>query len=194
MTIVFMIMLALVAQVALNFYSTKRGYGIGRKAQVVAAVANVFLLVSYQVKFGYSTDILLVSLATCILVSAFFVDFKHYIIPNGYNLGLFILAILYLLNNLEFWSELVKGGAFFFGTFLLLLLLTGGRLGGGDVKMSISLGIFLGASSFMSYMVVTFLTCALISAILLILKVKKGNDNIAFGPYMIIGFIWLLPW
>lgn len=194
MTTLLMVVIAIVFQIGLNVISTKRGYGIGKKAQIAAVVSSVVLLVAYNLKFGFSIDILLISLASCILVSTFFVDFKHYIIPNGYNLSLFGLGALFVLNNLPHWVELLKGGAFFFVAFLLLLILTGGQLGGGDVKMSVSLGLFLGASSFLNYMMITFLSGALISVILLLLKLKKKEDKIAFGPYMIVAFICMLPW
>ncbi|WCF11404.1 A24 family peptidase (plasmid) [Paenibacillus thiaminolyticus] len=189
-----MIVIAISIQTTLNIVSTRKGYGLSKPVQVAAVILNVTLLVAYEQRFGFSINILLLSLASCILISTFFVDFKHYIIPNGYNLTLFLIAIAFVLNNLEYWQTHVKGGVFFFLSFLVLLMISGGNLGAGDVKMSVSLGLFLGSSAFMNYMVVTFLSCALASICLLILKLKKKEDKIAFGPYMIMGFIWLLPW
>ncbi|WPS85414.1 A24 family peptidase (plasmid) [Brevibacillus halotolerans] len=192
MTIFIMLVLAILTEIALNKYSEKRGFGYSRNQQLLAVVANSAIWMGFLTKYGYSMKILLLCLASSILVSIFFVDLKHYIIPNEYNAGLFLLAIIFVVNSSQYWTIFVKGGIFFVLTFFLIFIITRGSIGMGDVKMSISIGLLMGIGYLMNFLIITFLTGALVSIFLLILKKNTIKGKIAFGPYMIIGFFDLL--
>ncbi|MFF2531494.1 prepilin peptidase [Brevibacillus sp. NPDC058079] len=188
MTIVIMLALSILTVLALNKYSEKKGFGYSKTQQFIAIITNMAIWMGFLAKYGYSTKTLLLCLASSILVSIFFVDLKHYIIPNEYNLALFALAIFFVANTSQYWTVFVKGGFFFALTFLVIFFVTKGSIGMGDVKMSLAIGLMMGIGYLMNYLIVTFLLGALVSVILLILKKNTIKGKIAFGPYMVIAF------
>ncbi|MBP1308701.1 leader peptidase (prepilin peptidase)/N-methyltransferase [Paenibacillus sp. 1182] len=191
MTIIFMTLLSILTQIGLNQYSSKKDFKIDRNSQIYAGLLNAIVWIVFVFKHPYSLNLLLVCLAFSILSSIFFIDLKYHIIPNEYNLALFILAVVFVLNNSQYWAVFVKGGLYFLLVFGLIFVLTK-QLGLGDVKMSVSLGMFLGSGLLLNYLLVTFLTGACVSILLLLLKKKKLKGHIAFGPYMVLAFFYLL--
>jgi leader peptidase (prepilin peptidase)/N-methyltransferase len=87
--------------------------------------------------------------------------------------------------------------------FLLLIhIATKGRgMGLGDVKFAFPLGLWLGPLGTVIGLYGAFLTGAIVSIILMLLKLKKLKSKIAFGPFLILGslisFFWgnpLISW
>ena len=82
---------------------------------------------------------------------------------------------------------MVAGG----GIFLLITLLGGlfyGKeaMGFGDVKLMGALGLFFGLSNIVIITLVSFLIGAILSIILLVTKIKKSDEYIPFGPFIVI--------
>lgn len=184
----------------LNVISKKNNYPYSNKQEIVALAFGVCFwatLPSYMVN---NTEIL--NLATLmhlgivltvfsICISVFFIDIKHQIIPNGHNFVIFVLGLI----NITFYSNTINEflynllpGLVLFVLFFLIMILTG-SLGGGDVKMVGGLGLFLGFSLIPSFLLVSFFTGTIVSILLIVTKKKKRSDMIAFGPFLIIGFI-----
>jgi leader peptidase (prepilin peptidase)/N-methyltransferase len=59
-------------------------------------------------------------------------------------------------------------------------------MGGGDIKLMGVLGLFFGMKSIMQIFVVSFLFASIISIFLLVTRIKKKNDYIAFGPFIVL--------
>ena len=59
-------------------------------------------------------------------------------------------------------------------------------LGFGDVKLMCGLGLFFGVLGIINVSVMSFLIGAIISVILLLTKIKKTNEYIPFGPFIVI--------
>jgi len=183
---------ALGTQVLFNFISKKINYEYSRKMKILAIGLNVAIWWMYFVNYGLSIDIVIMAVVTSILLSIIFIDLKYYEIPNEYNLALYLLGIFFIVNNLTHWTTLLIGGTVAFILYLVLMILSRGNLGGGDVKLAGALGLFLGFYGFWHFFAITFLTGAVVSLVLLLLKIKKKNDKIAFGPYICIAFLYVI--
>ena len=77
------------------------------------------------------------------------------------------------------------------GIFLLITLLGGlfyGKeaMGFGDVKLMGALGLYFGLSNIIIITLVSFLIGAILSIILLVTKIKKSDEYIPFGPFIVI--------
>ena len=59
-------------------------------------------------------------------------------------------------------------------------------MGFGDVKLMAALGLFFGLSNIIVITLVSFLIGAVLSIILLISKIRKSNEYIPFGPFIVI--------
>ena len=78
------------------------------------------------------------------------------------------------------------------GIFLLITLLGGlvyGKeaMGLGDVKLMGALGLYFGFSNIIIIALLSFLIGAILSIILLATKIKKTDEYIPFGPFIVIG-------
>lgn len=180
---------ALIIQFILNIVSKKINYEYSKQHEILAIVLNVFVWGIMGWKYGYSTNVVIMCIVISFLISIMFIDFKYYEIPNEYNLALLIIGAIFLLLNLHNWSSVLFGGVIGFGLFFLLMVITRGSIGGGDVKLAGNLGLFLGMFLVWKFISFSFIFGAIVSFILLVLKKKKKNDKIAFGPYMVMAFI-----
>lgn len=174
----------------LNVNTKKAGYSYNKEWYPISYFATtVFTLAVLLVNANLTEEIVLISLMIPALVVLSCIDFKMYIIPNRLNAYLAVLAIVYALVNIDVALALLIGGAIYFVLFLFLSIITGGNLGMGDVKMSFSMGVILGSTLLLKFLAYSFLLAGVVAALLLITKKKSANDKIAFGPYLVIGFI-----
>ena len=60
-------------------------------------------------------------------------------------------------------------------------------MGFGDVKLMGALGLYFGLSNIISITLVSFLIGAILSVILLVTKIKKMDEYIPFGPFIVLG-------
>lgn len=140
-------------------------------------------------------DLIKFMILTPMLLSAFVIDYKLQIIPNRLNLTIFevgiIFAFLYGLSNVAITINMLLGMVAGGGIFLLITLLGGlfyGKeaMGFGDVKLMGALGLFFGLSNIIVITLVSFLIGAILSIILLATKIKKSDEYIPFGPFIVI--------
>ncbi len=191
------LILAVVVQYVLYKVSplVKNQYGI--KGFIAGAVCNVgiwaYMFYLYRINnatsFVSMISPLIIMLVTSILISSSIIDFKYHELPNQHTLVIFLLGICYFIRNIQHWKEFGLGFLLSLGVFIVLSLLLGGNLGFGDVKLATALGIMVPASLFMNFLFLSFLSGAIISIVLMLLKLKNRNDKIAFGPYIGIGFL-----
>ena len=141
-------------------------------------------------------DLIKYLIITPILISAFIIDYKHQIIPNRLNLLLFeiglIFAFLYGLSDVAISINLVLGMFAGAGIFLLITVIGGfiyGKeaMGFGDVKLMGALGLLFGLSNIIIITLLSFLIGAVLSILLLITRIKKSNEYIPFGPFIVLG-------
>ncbi|MDO8576951.1 MAG: prepilin peptidase [Candidatus Daviesbacteria bacterium] len=92
-----------------------------------------------------------------------------------------------------FWSFLT--GAAIGGFFLSLIILTRGKgMGGGDVKLGAFMGVMLGFPQALFALVLSFLTGAVFSIGLILLRKKHFGQTIPFGPFLSLGSLIMIFW
>ena len=158
------------------------------------AVYGVYLYFLIE-KFGTQLNIGILAGVAAVFIVAALVDFFNYLLPNRLTLGAFLLALTFVALNLAHWKLLLISGAIFLGVFAVLYIVSMGNFGMGDVKLSVSMGILLGMFGKMvilNFMMWTFASGAIVSILLLLLRIRKKEDKIAFGPYMVFAFLMLL--
>ena len=130
-----------------------------------------------------------------ILISAFCIDFKKQIIPNRLTLTLLEVGLIFSfiegISNLNVVIDKILGlvcGAFIFLCITYIGRWISGKdsIGYGDVKLICSIGLFLGLRNTISVSILSFVIAGITSIILLIIKKKKANEYIAFGPFIVI--------
>lgn len=131
------------------------------------------------------------------LIVLFFIDLKHGILPFSVIVSATVVAFVYLLLNTPYMilNNLLAGlGAFLF--FLLLFLGTRGRgMGFGDVIFVFFMGLFLGFPNIVVGLYIAFISGAVVSLILVALKLKKLKGGIIpFGPFLVLGTLCALFW
>lgn len=139
---------------------------------------------------------------TPMLLSAFMIDYKLQIIPNRLNLTMFEIGIVLMflagIFNANIAIDMFLGMLAGAGIFLIITLVGGliaGKeaMGFGDVKLMGALGIFFGLYHIVAIAVMAFLLGAILSIGLLITKIKKTDEYIPFGPFIVIAtFIAML--
>ena len=164
---------------------------------LLTAIIYVSLIYVYGIKDTLiaNFDLIKFMILTPMLLSAFVIDYKLQIIPNRLNLTIFeigiIFAFLYGLSNVAITINMLLGMLAGGGIFLLITLLGGlfyGKeaMGFGDVKLMGALGLYFGLSNIIIITLVSFLIGAILSIILLLTKIKKSDEYIPFGPFIVI--------
>ena len=75
--------------------------------------------------------------------------------------------------------------------FLLISILTHGGIGGGDIKLIASLGLWLGTDALLSITITGLILGGIAALLLLVTGKKKRNEYFAYGPYFTIVTILL---
>ena len=164
---------------------------------LLTAIIYVSLIYVYGIKDTLiaNFDLIKFMILTPMLLSAFVIDYRLQIIPNRLNLTIFeigiIFAFLYGLSDVAITINMLLGMLAGGGIFLLITLLGGlfyGKeaMGFGDVKLMGALGLYFGLSNIIIITLVSFLIGAILSIILLVTKIKKSDEYIPFGPFIVI--------
>lgn len=162
---------------------------------IIVAIAYIALLY-FQ---GLTIDTVKFMLLIPMLLIAFMIDLKLQIIPNRLTLTIFETGLIFtfvetlLVTNVginifidNMLGMLVGGGIF------LLITLIGGAIAGkeamgfGDVKLMGALGLFFGWINMILISVMAFLFAAVVSIGILIVRRKKFNEYIPFGPFIVV--------
>lgn len=146
------------------------------------------------------------------LICVFLVDLKYYIIPNGLNLFIFFLGLLWTaigwrMGLFNFFTQgsflnefaplfpmfvnpvfnhligMVIAVLFFFA----IVFLSGGKaMGMGDVKLIAGLGLLFGWPDVIVITFLSFIIGAIFSLGLMALGKKHLRDKVPFGPFIVI--------
>lgn len=164
---------------------------------LLTAGIYITLVYTYGIKDTIiaNLDLIKFLILTPMLLSVFVIDYRLQIIPNRLNLTIFeigfIFAFLYGLSNVAITINMLLGMLAGGGIFLLITLLGAlfyGKeaMGFGDVKLMGALGLFFGLSNIIIITLVSFLIGAILSIILLASKIKKSDEYIPFGPFIVL--------
>ena len=88
------------------------------------------------------------------------------------------------------WSDAIEallGGTAAFLLLLLIAIAGRGAMGFADVKVGTFCGIVVGVAGVLPMFFIAFASGALVSALLLLLRIRKPKDVVAFTPFLVAG-------
>ena len=113
------------------------------------------------------------------------IDYKTQIIPDGLVGVIAINGALYnLLYAQQSISDMLLGGTVGFAVMLVIFVISRGGMGGGDVKLSAAVGLWLGVEGTLLFLLLAFIMGGVISLLLLVSGAKSKGDAIPFGPFL----------
>lgn len=143
----------------------------------------------------------MVELGACYMaaLAAAVIDLKTKTIPNYIPLSIFLLRILAFIYELLF-TESALGYMLssIFGCLVCVSLLaianklSKGGIGGGDIKLLAAVGFMCGIYVVCSTLLLALFACIVISAVLLGLKKCTRKDSVPFGPFIWVGFLFMI--
>ena len=149
---------------------------------LITAILYCAILYRYGVQKTLVENLNLIKylILTPMLLSAFVIDYRQQIIPNRLNLTMFeiglIIAFLYGMSNVAITVDMLLGMLVGGGIFLAITLV-GSLIYGKEA---------LGVSNILAISAMSFLIGAILGIILIVTKIKKSNEYIPFGPFIVI--------
>ena len=123
-------------------------------------------------------------LTSCLILISL-IDYKTQVIPDGL-VG--VIAVSSALYNLLYAPQgvvnMLLGGAVGFASMLLIFVISRGGMGGGDVKLSAAVGLWLGVEGTLLFLLLAFIMGGVLSLLLLVSGVKSKGDAVPFGPFL----------
>jgi len=162
---------------------------------LVEFITSALLTLAY-LRFGLTWDFAAGGILIILMILTFFIDLKHRIIPDvltfpGIVLGFllsFVVKSPSVLNSIL--GILVGGGMFYLAAILGELLFKKESMGGGDIKLAMMLGAFLGWQKILLVLLLSALLGSLIGGTTLFFsKDVKETRTIPFGPFLALGAI-----
>ena len=171
------------------------------KPNYILMIITSLIYVGLVYKFGIQNtlignlNLIKYIILTPMLLSAFVIDYKKRIIPNRLNLGIFeiglVIAFLYGMSNVAITIDMLLGMITVVVIFLIIALIgkiffEKDAMGFGDIKFIGALGLYFGLTNIISISIMAFLLGAIMGGILLVVKRKKTNEYMSFGPFIVI--------
>lgn len=154
---------------------------------------NGILYLTLMIKYGISYLTIFYSVIASLLIVISFIDYKYKIIPDRLIIFGFICTVVFnIINNINTYDKLL-GMLIGFGLFMLIAVLTN-SMGGGDIKLMALLGFAFGVEGILFTSVISFIYGAIISVVLLVLKIKSRKDEIPFGPFISLAALTYILW
>lgn len=130
-----------------------------------------------------------------LLVVIIFIDLDHKIIPNPLVAALLSWGLLWQVLDPEItWAGALAGALLGGGSLLLVAVVSRGGMGGGDIKLMLAAGFFLGPALTTLALFLGFFSGALVGVALILLKKVTRKDYIPFGPFLSAGIIVAALW
>lgn len=188
-----------------NFFKRDAKFKNNIWLQIITVIFYIVLLYKYGIGRTFLSNLTLIKyfIITPMLLSAFVIDLKKQIIPNGLNLKLFQIGIVFtfiagVLNvniSIDMFLGMLAGGGIF-----LLITVVGGIIAGkeamgfGDVKFMCALGLLFGLANTIIITLMAFLVAAIVSIAIMVIKRSK-ETYIPFGPFIVTAsfFIMFIP-
>lgn len=127
----------------------------------------------------------LIFILTSCLILISLIDYKMQIIPDGLVGVIAVSCALYnLLYAPQGVVDMLLGGAVGFAVMLTIFVISRGGMGGGDVKLSAAVGLWLGVEGTILFLLLAFIMGGVISLLLLASGAKSKGDAIPFGPFL----------
>jgi len=175
------------------------GSKISIQYPVVEFLTGLIYLIIYLI-YGLSIQSLVYIILSSALIIIAFIDLQEQMIPDiislpGIVVGLilsFIVPYISFINSAL--GALVGGGIILIIAWVGSIIFKKEAMGGGDVKLAAMIGAFLGWRYTIISLFLGFFLGALTGIVLIITKIKKREDAIPFGPFIVLGSIITLLW
>lgn len=157
---------------------------------IVELTMGLLFALSYY-KYGFSYFLIEMLLFIFAAVSAAFIDFKHYILPDVFTLSGIVIGIVGALLNPErtffsaFLGFLIGGGGLYLTAYLYYVIKKKEGMGGGDIKLLAWIGCVLGVSSLPFVLVCACLAGTVFALSQSVLLKKNISQGIPFGPFLV---------
>ena len=162
----------------------------------VELISGIFFITTFLYTKNYS-DFVLTNLILFLFLIIFFIDLKHYIIPDILNFSLIFLGLLKNFTpskNLNFnydFEQSIIGGVVGYITIWVIIFLYKklknlDAMGLGDAKLMAAIGTFFGLKSIPLILFLSSILALLIVLPSLINKTRNLKAEIPFGPYILI--------
>lgn len=162
----------------------------------IAELLTGVLFVATFIRFGSSPLPLVISAFFIVLslIGIFLVDLKKGIIPIPFLLVIVAGSTLFLSYSPTLLLSHVLSALGAGGFFLLIFIFSKGKgMGFGDVMYSFVAGLLLGFPDIIFGLYISFLTGAIGSLILILVKKKRlHGDTVPFGPFLVLGTLAML--
>lgn len=184
-------LIPVVSYISLRGKCRKCGDRISIQYPIVELLNAVIYLIIY-LEYGYSLDTLKFMVLVSFLIVIAVIDFKTmFVYTNTIIVGAVFGVIFTLVQwytEKSFPLDNIYGALI--GTVVIgaIVLVTHG-MGEGDIEIVAVSGLFLGAKCSIFMLFSGVVLGGIVSAIILILKLKDRKDEIAFGPYLAAGAI-----
>ena len=160
-----------------------------------------FLIIFYF--FGISIESLLLIILSIFFLIIYFIDLKHFIIPNELTYPLIVLGFgktFFTNQNYyifpDYLNSIIGGVAGYTIIWVIIFLYKKLKniegMGLGDAKLLAAIGFWFGWISLPFVLFFSSLTALIVSVPSLIKKTKNLQTKIPFGPYIILGCVMYL--
>ena len=172
---------------------------ISKQYFIVEIITGLAFIFFYKT-LGLGFDFVLISIIFLILLIIFFIDLKHYIIPDSLNFSLILICFIknfttqdLLKFSYNIQDSLLGGAIGYLIIWLIILLYKKMRnkeaMGLGDAKLLSAFGFLLGLKSIFIILFVASVLGLLFVLPSLLLKNRSTGSIIPFGPFIILAAI-----
>lgn len=183
--------------------STGETFGSGRATEfsglsLFVAVIGATLWWSATQQFDHDFTVLVFGLLIAVGLRLLLIDIDTHLLPSSIvyratALALPLLFVAAINDSAGSVSGMLLGALFMVCVMKVLKVLSRGDLGGGDVTVSVLLGLYLGwlsLESVVTALVTAFASAGLFALLLLTLRRAGRRTHIAFGPFLIAGTLF----
>lgn len=183
--------------------ATGETFGSGRVTEFswpsfVVAVVSATLWWSAAQRFDHDITVFSVGFLIAVGLRLMLIDIDTHLLPSSIVYRATALALPFLfvaaLNDpTGSIGGMLIGALIMLCVMKILEVLSRGDLGGGDVKVSVFLGLYLGwfsMESVVTAVVTAFASAGLFAVLLLALRRAGRRTHIAFGPFLIAGTLF----
>lgn len=148
-------------------------------------------LSSYIIDWNIFSQLIFHMIEMSLLLAIFFYDLLYQEIPDNFSIPAIIIAIAggFIFGTPTAIGMLI-GGAGILSFFLFQYLISkGGWIGGGDLRLGLLVGVYLGWEKGLLAIILSYFVGAIFSIYLMLRGKVQGKTAIAFGPFMVLGII-----
>lgn len=162
---------------------------------VVEAVTAIFFAISY-LAYGPTWDSALAAATLSLFLILVVYDLREMEVPEVISWILLAVVLLgRIILHYDIASSIIIGGLISGGVIAALVFLSKGNwMGDGDIKIAAAIGLILGFPLAIFGIFSAFITGAIVGGVLLIIKAKKGKDQLPFTPFLLAGLLIAMLW